>query len=622
MVRKKPDWRIEQPRDEMSPLSPATSTPRWGVFLCGGIIVLVGIMAFYNSFGGVFVFDDNKVIKENPSIRQLWPPQKVISAEPGTTSHGRPVLAYSLAINYAISGLETWSYHAVNLAIHLLGALTLFGLARRTLLTDPLRERFGKASLLLSLGVAMIWTVHPLQTMSVTYIVQRAEAIVGLFYLLCLYCAVRGASSPRPRWWYSASVVACALGMASKEVMVTAPVIVLLYDRTFLGRSFREALRRRWGLYIALGATWGILGVLLDNRNNTVGFGMNVTSWEYTMTTPGVILRYLRLSFFPSDLCLDYRWPFAKTIGEIHFDGVVVVVLLLALTAWALFRRPMWGFVGAWFFIILSPTTSFIPISDALFEQRMYLSLAGVITAVVIGGYVFYGWVLRSVGGTGRIGAKVVRAVGVILPIVVVAVLGVRTVYRNEDFHNLEEMWQDVVAKRPNNYRAQFNIGVQFLGKKDYDAAIPRFRNSVRLKPSYAEANFNLAFAMQIRGNPRDNPQIVKHYYAAIRAKPDYVKAMNDLAWLLATCPEDRLRNGPEAVRLGQQACKVTGYQNPRYLDTLAAGLAESGQFDKAIATVKQVIRLASKEQKTDLVWELRQHLELYENGRPFRNSK
>ena len=622
MVRKKTNRQTKQPRIKMNPSTPATITPRWGVFLCAGIIVLAGALVYHNSFSGVFVFDDNMVIKDNPSIRQLWPPQKVISAVPGSTSQGRPVLSYSLAINYAISGLETWSYHAVNLVIHILGALILFGLVRRTLLTDPLRERFGRASLLLGLGVALIWTVHPLQTMSVTYIVQRTEAIVGLFYLLCLYCVVRGASSPRPRWWYSASVVACALGMASKEVMVTAPVIVLLYDRTFLGRSFREALRRRWGLYIALGATWGILGVLLGDRNNTVGFGMDVTAWQYAMTSPGVILRYLRLSFFPSDLCLDYKWPFAMTIGEMHFDGVVVVVLLLAATVWALFRRPMWGFVGAWFFIILSPTSSFIPIADALFEQRMYLSLAGVITAVVIGGYVFYVWALRNMGGTERIGAKVVRAVGVILPIVVVATLGARTVYRNEDYNNLEEMWKDVLAKRPNNSRAQFNIGVSLVKQKDYDTAILRFRDAVRLRPNYAEANFNLAFAMQTRGNPQDNPQIIRHYYAAIRAKPNYVKAMNNLAWLLATCPEDRLRNGPEAVRLGREACKATGYKKPRDLDTLGAGLAETGQFDKAIETLKLAILFASKEQETDLVLEFRQRLELYESGQPFRNSK
>ena len=101
----------------------------------------------------------------------------------------------------------------------------------------------------------------PLQTESVTYIIQRTEALVGLFYLLTLYCVIRGATSRRSMSWYAAAVAACLLGMATKEVMATAPVIVLLYDRTFLAGSFREAWRRRYGLYLALAATWGVVAL-------------------------------------------------------------------------------------------------------------------------------------------------------------------------------------------------------------------------------------------------------------------------------------------------------------------------------------------------------------------------
>ena len=121
-------------------------------------------------------------------------------------------------------------------------------------------QRFGGAATPLALAIALLWAVHPLQTESVTYIVQRAESLVGLFYLLTLYCFIRGAGgSARPVCWYAGSALACLLGMASKEVMVSAPLIVLLYDRAFLAGSFREAWRRRWGLYLALagiGCCW------------------------------------------------------------------------------------------------------------------------------------------------------------------------------------------------------------------------------------------------------------------------------------------------------------------------------------------------------------------------------
>src|SRR5262249_40789195 len=139
----------------------------------------------------------------------------------------------------------------------------LYGIVRRMLESHKLRERFGSAAAGLAMIVAAIWVVHPLQTESVTYIIQRAESLMGLFFLLTLYCSIRGFQSPHPAWWYLAAIIACGLGMGTKEVMVSAPLLVLLYDRLFVPGSFRELVQRRWGLYVGLGATWLILAAVL-----------------------------------------------------------------------------------------------------------------------------------------------------------------------------------------------------------------------------------------------------------------------------------------------------------------------------------------------------------------------
>jgi protein O-mannosyl-transferase len=177
---------------------------------------------------------------------------------------GRPVVNLSLALNYALGGSNVWGYHALNLAIHIiLAGLTLFGVVRRTLLRPALRERFSPSAARLALVVAVLWTAHPLQTEAVTYVSQRCESLMGLFYLLTLYCFVRGADSQRCGWWFTLSVVACLLGMATKEVMVTAPLLVLLYDRTFVTGSFRKAWTRHRRLYLSLAGTWLLLGYLM-----------------------------------------------------------------------------------------------------------------------------------------------------------------------------------------------------------------------------------------------------------------------------------------------------------------------------------------------------------------------
>ena len=229
---------------------------RWGAIV---LIVLAVLAAYRNSFSGPFIFDDIASIVDNPTIRRLWPVSVPLwpPFSGGQTVGGRPILNLSLAVNYAWGGADVRGYHAVNLGIHILAALTLFGLVRRTLerakLADGRAACPGRA-LPTALVVALLWALHPLQTESVTYIIQRAESLMGLFYLLTLYCFVRftergssfvplrGTSADEEAGgvvWAWLSVVCCLLGMATKEVMVSAPVIVFLYDRTFVSGTFR-----------------------------------------------------------------------------------------------------------------------------------------------------------------------------------------------------------------------------------------------------------------------------------------------------------------------------------------------------------------------------------------------
>ena len=198
------------------------------------VVVAAGLLAYHNSFQGPFIYDDVPSIPGNPHIRHLWPIWQAMSAPPGSPVAGRPVVCLTLALNYAWGGLNVWGYHAFNLTIHLVSALVLFGILRRTFQGEKLRDRFGAVAVWLAGAIALIWEVHPLQTESVTYIVQRTESLMGLFLLLTLYGVLRSSQSSRPRVWQAAAIVSCALGMGSKEVMVSAPLIVLLYDRVFL----------------------------------------------------------------------------------------------------------------------------------------------------------------------------------------------------------------------------------------------------------------------------------------------------------------------------------------------------------------------------------------------------
>ncbi|MEI6051527.1 MAG: hypothetical protein WCQ44_02395 [Opitutaceae bacterium] len=316
----------------MAPALPRTSCFfAWFTRFAPLFVVLLVVLVYAPSLRVPFLFDDADAVLRNPTIRRLdgavlHPPAD------GSTTTGRPVVNISYALNYALSGEEVWSYHVLNVLIHALAALALLGLMRRTLVAlDPSALRFQPA---LAGLVALLWALHPLQTETVICIAQRTEALGGLFYLVTLYAFARALADPNnvSRGWLLLSVAACLIGMASKEVMVTAPVLVLLYDRTFFSRSFAAAWRERRVFYFALAATWLLLiGLVLQNggsRGVAAGFGLGLSSWSYLLKQAEGIVHYLRLSAWPHPLVLDYGTAVPASLAEVWWQGGVVLALL------------------------------------------------------------------------------------------------------------------------------------------------------------------------------------------------------------------------------------------------------------------------------------------------------
>ena len=503
---------------------------------CAGIIAAGAIAAYFGTFKVPLLFDDLPTIAGNPTIRHLG---SALFPPINTTASGRPLLNLSLALNYAISGNAVWSYHAANLLIHVLAGLTLFGIVRRTL------EPRSDCASSIAFSTALLWTLHPLQTESVTYIVQRAESLMGLFYLLTLYCFIRYAECEHPfarriplpsseggegktaslRFWAVLSVLACLFGMATKEVMVSAPLIVLLYDRTFLAGNFRGAFRRRWRVYAGLGATWPVLFFLVRSthgRGGTVGFGSGISWWSYALTQFPAIVRYLRLSVWPHPLIFDYGMAWIGNLRTI-LPSAVVVVGLMSTVAWALFRPgPGWrslGFAGAWFFAILAPTSLIPGNRQTAVEHRMYVALVPVVA-------------LAAVGMHRRLGRAALPA-----SLALAAGLFAVTVQRNGDYRTALSLWSDTVAKNPVNPGPHNNLG-NVLVSLNSPAALPRavaeLETALRLKPDFADADFNLGNALNAEGRTRE---AVARYEEALRLRPDFAEAHNNLGYALERVP-------------------------------------------------------------------------------------
>ncbi|OHE81910.1 MAG: hypothetical protein A3G75_02880 [Verrucomicrobia bacterium RIFCSPLOWO2_12_FULL_64_8] len=527
--------------------------------------------AYANTLRAPFVFDDVASIVDNPTIRRLWPPWEALSPPPewGFTVSGRPVLNLSFAVNYAISGLGVWSYHALNLLIHVFAGLTLFGLVRRTLARPALSHSFGSRTAGLALAITLLWSLHPMQTEAVTYVVQRAESLMGLFFLLTLYGFVRATDSPRPRRWWILSFVACLLGVGTKELVALAPVMALLYDRTFVSGSFREAWRRhRWPL-LALAATWlplaGLLAGTGGNRGGTSGFGSGASWTGYWLTQFEAVTRYLGLSFWPYPLVFDYG-KIAPGGFSATLPWAIPVVGLAAATAWALWRRPVPGFLGAWFFGILAPTSVVPGTLQMIVEHRMYLPLAAVVALVA-------GAAARRLDGRWLLAATVILAMAA----------GVATARRNAVYRNDQGLWEDTLAKRPGCARAHNNLGALLQGQGRFEEAIAQYRESLRLDSTTPQTYYNLGYSLLRAGRPAE---ALAPFEEAVRQLPYYFNAHLYLANALV-----RLDRASEALAHYEAAIRFDPSPAEAHLQ-YGVALAALGRWRDALEHYTEAVRL------------------------------
>ena len=439
----------------------APRKPEMPVWVAAAAIVVLTCVAYLNSFTGDFVFDDIPEIASNPALDRLWPPWGPMF---GGENPARPLPYFSFAVDRAIWGNATFGYHLTNLVVHVIAALALFDLTRRTLLSPRLRDCWGSRAVSLALVIAGLWAVHPLQTQAVTYVYQRIESMAGMFCLVSLAAFARAMAAGWSQKWLVASVVACAAAMACKENAVVLPVLLVLYDWFFTPADapadWRADVRHRGGFHTACFLTWIILAaVILSQAREYQEFGASKRSpLTYALTQPGVILHYLRLAILPVGQCFDHSgWPAVEQFEAGQLPAYVAIAALVGLSLFGTVRRQPWAWLGMFFLGTLAPTSSVMPVEAFANEHRMYLPLAAVLAAVVLG---VAGLGPRMLRGAASNEARLGRAGMVTAAIVALALVGL-THARNHVYRSGTAIWVDVLDHDPDNYRALWQLAVK-----------------------------------------------------------------------------------------------------------------------------------------------------------------
>lgn len=597
----------------------------WAVTLLLGFL----IAAVYGPALNVpFVFDDRVTILANDSILRIWP--LVGSVKPGPLNppaelptSGRPLVNVSFAINYYFGGFNPAGYHVVSIAIHFLSSLLVWATARRTLSLPYFGERYVQTGGWLALIIALLWALHPLQTEAVIYVTQRTELAMACCYLATLYCSVRyltAGDASASKAWLCLAVTACLAGMASKEVMVSAPLMLLFFDRTFVSGTLANAVRRSWRLHLGLFSTWILLLALnwnLPHRDAT-GFSQGVSGPAWWLTQSKIFFFYLKLAFWPWPLLFHYAMPYLTTLREAWMYAAPLLLIGVA-TLWLLWKNQPLGFLGTWYFALLSPTFMIPIVTEMAAERRMYLPLLVPVIMVVLGAYHLADAIVqrRSAAATRRDYRQPLMGVGV--PAVILAfVFCLVSSLRLGAYGSEANLWAEVITAQPENSMAHHAMGYYYEHAGDDTSAIQEYLEATRLNPDAAQVHYMLALLLQKHGRHEEaiahfaeavrivpksaalrndlgvaqymadrNDEAVDSFHAVLELDPKFWKAHRNLAvayWKMGE-KQESFEAYQAAIRINPQAVEV-------YID-LSKAYEANGEPEKAVAVLKRGLEVA-----------------------------
>jgi tetratricopeptide (TPR) repeat protein len=553
-----------------------------GAVSAAAVLLFFGIVVFgiySRTLESPFVFDDLPRIKENPYIRLNHLSFKEILEAGFKSSKTRPVAFISFALNYYFDRYDPAGYHVVNLCIHIFAGFFLFLFIRTTLKLPSLQNRFAHPDLI-ALGAALIWLVHPVQTQSVTYIVQRMNSMASLLFVASFWLYVKGrvAENGSRKWlWYSGAIIAWLVSLGCKQITLTLPFLVLLYEWYFFQNLSKEWLKRRLKWCVPVLALLILIGLIytnfspLEKISKLKDFANNeFTLAERALTQLRVVVYYISLLFYPhpSRLNLDYDFPLSYSLIN-PFTTLPSLALILGLIALGIIlakSRRLMSFCIFWFLSNLVLESSVIPLA-IIFEHRLYLPsmLAGLVPILVLYRYSKPQWVAVVICG------------------LLIGIFSYWTFERNEVWRDAETLWADCVKKSPDKARPYTNLGKALLHKKRFDEALDNLLKAIQIDPNYIEARLNLGFVYETNG---DTDKAIEQYRKAIQINPSFAKAYNNLG--VSLLKQDKT---DEAIQNIQKALQLDPGLAAAYMN-MGTALAEQNKFEAAIEYYNKALQI------------------------------
>lgn len=537
------------------------------------------------------VFDDNSTVLSNPSIESLWPLvsfrgiDSPLSPSPELPTSARPIANLSFAIDMARQGTDPAGYRFTNLIIHIAVGLTLWRVIEGTLTRYRPQWLTPDAARLLSFAAALAWTLHPANSECVMYVTQRTESLMALSMLATLACALHywEAEGAMRRFWLAAVGLVAVLGMLSKEVMFVAPLVVALFERTFVAPG-GVIPRRNMPLYMVLAiASLTVPLLYLAGYRSTHSGDVGIPPVVWWMTQAKVLFFYIGLAVWPWPLALHYQMPYLRDI-TIAWPWVGMAALLVITASWLALRRAPAGFLLMASLCTLAPT-SLVPLSDEVAaERRLYLPLAAAIAGITVAPFTRGIHPARWRDG---------RSIAIFATSVAVALALARLSHiRAGAYASPVSIWADNVANQPDNYLARYNLSRCLIDEGRLDEAKRHLRRAATIAPPssrhaeiYSRASFNLGLLHQKDG---EHTEAIQSFRRVIEMTPDSSPAHYNLARSLEDAGETSAAAAAYAAALDHDPDHYWAHTN------LALLHLERNEIDAALSHLLEAYRISA----------------------------
>ena len=509
---------------------------------------LLSIVLYLNSLNNSFHFDDHPNILENPYIRNLEDFSLFFRGIGSYVGIPRILTMLSFAINYHFHKFDVWGYHLVNLILHLFCSILAFLIARvlfslelgKTTVPFEGREHPDPLKVnLLALLSALIFASHPVQVNTVTYIVQRNEGLAAFFYLFSLFLFISGSFKKGRRKFllFLGSGGSFLCSIFSKETGFTLPLTIILFDFIFICKSKEDTVRRLkvylplsviFVIYILFFLRGGIIHQLAEKSKE------GIAPWHYLLTQANVIIQYFKLLLLPLPNWLNVDHDFRVSKSFIEYPtwiSVSVLLLLLILAIFLIKKTRLISFSVLFFFIILAPSSSLIPLWDVMVEYRLYLPIFFYAIALSLALHFLYQLLCQYIPK--RLSQILVAGISIFL----LGFYSMTTIERNEIFKDEVTLWSDTAKKSPNKLRVHHNLGRAYFYRGRLDEAIREGETAISLS-AHTQRKENVKFVLNLLGGAYfakgEMPKALKMFQKAIEVDPNFATSYYNISCIYA----------------------------------------------------------------------------------------